>query len=44
MMKAVRQLALRYVRVLLASEPRPLFVVVVDMGYCPDPCSNFAGG
>ncbi|GAB2469715.1 hypothetical protein GCM10011375_40340 [Hymenobacter qilianensis] len=43
MMKAAQQQALRYVRALPASEPRPPFVVVVDVGHCVDVYSNFAG-
>jgi hypothetical protein len=43
MMEAARQQALGYVRALPASEPRPLFVVVADVGYCLDLYSNFAG-
>ena len=42
-MKAAHEQALRYVRALPASEPRPPFVVVVDVGYCFDIYSNFAG-
>ncbi|WP_242509993.1 type IIL restriction-modification enzyme MmeI [Hymenobacter persicinus] len=43
MMQAARQQALGYVRALPADEPRPLFVLVVDVGYCLDVYSNFAG-
>ncbi|SOD89874.1 class I SAM-dependent DNA methyltransferase [Spirosoma fluviale] len=43
MMQSARQQALSYVRALPAGEPRPLFVVVVDVGYCIDLYSNFAG-
>ncbi|GAB4015270.1 hypothetical protein GCM10028808_40120 [Spirosoma migulaei] len=43
MMQAARQQALNYVRVLPADEPRPLFVLVADVGYCIDVYSNFAG-
>jgi hypothetical protein len=43
MMKAAQEQALRYVRALPASEPRPPFVVVVDVGHCFDVYSNFAG-
>nr|WP_309509640.1 DNA methyltransferase [Hymenobacter sp. KCTC 23674] len=42
-MEAARQQALGYVRALPASEPRPPFIVVVDVGYCLDLYSNFAG-
>jgi hypothetical protein len=42
-MEAAREQALRYVRALPASEPRPPFVVVVDVGYCIDLYANFAG-
>jgi hypothetical protein len=42
-MEAARQQALSYVRALPASEPRPPFIVVVDVGYCFDLYSNFAG-
>ena len=42
-MQAARQQALGYVRALPADEPRPLFVLVVDVGYCLDVYSNFAG-
>jgi len=42
-MEAARQQALGYVRALPASEPRPPFVIVVDVGYCLDLYSNFAG-
>jgi len=43
MMKTAYEQALRYVRALPASEPRPPFVVVVDVGHCFDVYSNFAG-
>ncbi|GAA3995998.1 hypothetical protein GCM10022408_03210 [Hymenobacter fastidiosus] len=43
MMQAARQQALGYVRALPADEPRPLFVLVADVGYCLDVYSNFAG-
>ena len=43
MLEAARQQALSYVRALPASEPRPPFVVVADVGYCLDLYSNFAG-
>ena len=43
MMQAARQQALNYVRALPADEPRPLFVLVADVGYCIDVYSNFAG-
>ena len=43
MMQAARQQALNYVRALPAEEPRPLFVLVADVGYCIDVYSNFAG-
>ena len=42
MMEAAREQALRYVRALPAAEPRPLFVLVVDVGFCLDLYSNFA--
>ncbi len=42
-MQAARQQALGYVRALPADEPRPLFVLVVDVGYCLDVYANFAG-
>ncbi|TGE18943.1 class I SAM-dependent DNA methyltransferase [Hymenobacter elongatus] len=42
MMQAARQQALGYVRALPPDEPRPLFVLVVDVGYCIDVYSNFA--
>ncbi len=42
-MQAARQQALGYVRALPPDEPRPLFVLVVDVGYCIDVYSNFAG-
>jgi len=43
MMQAARQQALGYVRALPSDEPRPLFVLVADVGYCIDIYSNFAG-
>ncbi|SNC66046.1 Type II restriction/modification system, DNA methylase subunit YeeA [Hymenobacter gelipurpurascens] len=43
MMQAARQQALGYVRALPPEEPRPLFVLVADVGYCLDVYSNFAG-
>ena len=43
MMEAAYQQALRYVRALPTSEPRPPFVIVCDVGYCFDLYSNFAG-
>jgi hypothetical protein len=43
MMQAARQQALGYVRALPPEEPRPLFVLVVDVGYCLDVYANFAG-
>ena len=43
MMQTARQQALGYVRALPTDEPRPLFVLVVDVGYCIDVYSNFAG-
>ncbi|SFF32162.1 class I SAM-dependent DNA methyltransferase [Spirosoma endophyticum] len=43
MMQAARQQALNYVRALPTEEPRPLFVLVADVGYCIDVYSNFAG-
>ena len=43
MMESARQQALGYVKALPADEPRPLFVVVADVGYCLDLYSNFAG-
>lgn len=42
-MKAAYEQALRYVRALPASEPRPPFILVVDVGHCFDVYSNFAG-
>ncbi len=42
-MEAARQQALGYVRALPPEEPRPLFVLVADVGYCLDLYSNFAG-
>ncbi len=48
MMQTARQQALGYVRALPTGmpdhdEPRPLFVLVVDVGYCIDVYSNFSG-
>lgn len=43
MMKAAREQALRYVRALPTNEPRPPFILVVDVGHCFDVYSNFAG-
>jgi hypothetical protein len=43
MMEAAREQALRYVRALPATEPRPSFVVVIDVGHCIDLYANFAG-
>jgi hypothetical protein len=43
MMQTARQQALGYVRALPADEPRPLFVLVADVGYCIDVYSNFSG-
>ena len=43
MMQTARQQALGYVRALPPDEPKPLFVLVVDVGYCLDVYSNFAG-
>ena len=43
MMETARQQALGYVRALPSDEPKPLFVLVVDVGYCIDVYSNFAG-
>ena len=43
MLEAAREQALRYVRALPAAEPRPPFVVVVDVGHSIDLYSNFAG-
>ncbi|GAA4406762.1 hypothetical protein GCM10023187_26620 [Nibrella viscosa] len=43
MMETARNQAINYVRALPADEPRPLFVLVVDIGYCIDIYSNFAG-
>ncbi|MBT9395355.1 class I SAM-dependent DNA methyltransferase [Hymenobacter sp. NST-14] len=42
-MQTARQQALNYVRALPADEPRPLFLLVVDVGYCIDIYSNFVG-
>nr|WP_317127487.1 DNA methyltransferase [Hymenobacter metallilatus] len=42
-MQTARQQALNYVRALPADEPRPLFILVVDVGYCIDIYSNFVG-
>lgn len=43
MMQAARQQALGYVRALPDSEPKPVFVLVSDVGYCLDVYSNFTG-
>ena len=43
MMQTARQQALGYVRALPTNEPRPQFVLVVDVGYCIDLYSNFSG-
>ena len=43
MMQTARQQALGYVRALPTDEPRPLFVLVADVGYCIDLYSNFSG-
>ncbi len=43
MMQAARQQALGYVRALPEGEPRPLFVLVADVGYCLDLYANFSG-
>ena len=43
MMETARQQALGYVRALPPDEPRPPFVLVVDVGYCIDVYSNFSG-
>ncbi|MCY7360386.1 MAG: hypothetical protein LH609_23595 [Rudanella sp.] len=43
MMQTARQQALGYVRALPRAEPKPLFVLVADVGYCLDVYSNFAG-
>ena len=43
MMEAARQQALGYVRALPPTEPRPLFVLVADVGFALDLYSNFAG-
>lgn len=43
MMQAARQQALGYVRALPPDEPRPPFVLVVDVGYCLDVYANFTG-
>ncbi|HEV7350366.1 class I SAM-dependent DNA methyltransferase [Telluribacter sp.] len=43
MMQAARQQALGYVRALPATEPRPVFVLVADVGYCIDLYTNFTG-
>ncbi len=43
MMRAAQEQAIRYVRALPSSEPRPPFVVVMDVGHCVDLYSNFAG-
>ena len=42
-MQTARQQALNYVRALPAEELRPPFILVVDVGYCIDIYSNFAG-
>lgn len=42
-MQSARQQALSYVRALTPDEPRPPFVLVVDVGYCIDVYSNFTG-
>ena len=42
-MQTARQQALNYVRALPADEPRPLFILVIDVGYCIDIYSNFVG-
>ncbi|MCB2380539.1 class I SAM-dependent DNA methyltransferase [Hymenobacter sp. BT635] len=42
-MQTARQQALNYVRALPSEEPRPPFILVVDVGYCIDIYSNFAG-
>ncbi|RZJ93709.1 MAG: SAM-dependent DNA methyltransferase [Hymenobacter sp.] len=42
-MESARSQALNYVRALPPNEPRPPFIVVVDVGYCIDLYSNFAG-
>lgn len=41
MLEAAREQALRYVRALPASEPRPPFVAVVYVGYSIELYSNF---
>ncbi|WP_162910652.1 class I SAM-dependent DNA methyltransferase [Hymenobacter oligotrophus] len=43
MMQQARHQALGYVRALPQTEPRPPFVVVVDVGYCLDLYANFSG-
>ena len=43
MMQAARQQALGYLRALPDGEPRPLFVLVADVGYCLDLYANFTG-
>jgi hypothetical protein len=43
MMQAARQQALGYVRALPEGEPRPPFVLVVDVGHCLDVYANFTG-
>ena len=43
MMEGARQQALGYVRALPSADPRPPFILVVDVGYCVDIYSNFAG-
>ncbi|AMR29372.1 hypothetical protein A0257_21245 [Hymenobacter psoromatis] len=43
MMRAAQEQAIRYVRALPSTELRRPFVVVMDVAYCFDLCSNFAG-
>ena len=43
MMQAARQQALGYLRALPDAEPRPLFLLVADVGYCLDLYANFTG-
>jgi len=43
MMQAARQQALGYVRALPTDEPRPLFILVADVGCCIDVYANFTG-
>ncbi|UYZ61055.1 class I SAM-dependent DNA methyltransferase [Hymenobacter latericus] len=43
MMQQARHQALGYVRALPPQEPRPPFVVVVDVGFCLDLYANFSG-